>query len=218
MVSWRLLIAASIAFGGQGAVTDSVKLRYIHPSRLAQVLRIPADLEQITFNLKEKSISVRGPRSAVQATLEQVFELDSQPSGYRVHLRVVKRIVDEKGEATERLIGNPWASVTAGSPVTFSTEHDEATGQTVTVNITPRRGGKARLEVTMKMRDQAGNVLSTVSKEREVALGEKAAFGGMSKAKTEALRRAIENGERPRDLGPYTAYYVELTTTSLTGE
>jgi hypothetical protein len=212
------LLALASPASAQDAVTETVRLRYVHPLELAQALKLPLDLEQVTLNFREKSVTIRGSRNSVVAAMQQVFEADVEPIVYRVELRVVKRTVDSKGDATEVLSSMPWGSVAPRVPVTFSTGSDEAFGQSVTVKVTPAERGGAKLEVTMRMRDQAGNDIYAASKERIVKLGELVQIGGMTNEKSPALRGAVERGERPGEGAGYTAYFVALRLSIIAGD
>jgi hypothetical protein len=214
-----ILQAVATAAGIQDSVSETVKLRYVHPSRLAQVLKLPFELEQITFNFKDKTVIMRGSRKAVLSTIEQVFDADVNidPFNYKLGLRLTERIVRQDGKVTERLVNDSSATVTVGNPVTISTGGNEASGHTVVVQISPSAVGQVTLEVTMNMRDQAGNVLFTSMKKRKVNIGERVAIGGMTDVKNIALRDAIDRGDRPKDRGDYSALYVELTVSNLPG-
>jgi hypothetical protein len=219
MAGWliAIVLAAGPSTPDRDTVTDSVKLRYVHPARLAPVLKLPFDLEQITLNFKDRTVTVRGSRKAVLSTLEQVLEADVNidPLNFQVGIRIVKRTVDADGKATESMVNDSSASVTAGNPLTFVTGSDEASGQTLVILLSLADAGMVTLDVTMNMRDQAGNVLFTSKKERKVKIGERVAIGGMTDVKDVALRDAIRRGERPKGRASYSAHYLELAVANL---
>jgi hypothetical protein len=206
------LLAVS-AIAGRAAETADVPLRFIGGDAAVSALRGTPGLDGFTFHPQGWSVSLTGTADALVDAKSRLALADVPVAQMPIKASFVRYERDAAGHVTERTVLSPLLSTLNEMPIDISSTGagigDLPPGVTLTPSI--HRDGTVTLSADVQQPTVNGRKLPAMRVERRLSRDKPIRLLGITSSDNTPLRLAIENGEMPTNLGPYTAMYLDVT-------
>lgn len=220
-----VLLAFGVPVFAQSLERDTIRLRFVKPSRVAQALSapapslLPAGIAAIVPDDQNNTLIVRGTLHALIQVRKAVRRLDLPPRQLQIKLRLVRVRFTQSGAGEEETLGTPIVTTVDNKRVLARLD---GPGGSLKVEIVPRVSSgdeSVTLDATLSTRPESGRRRFTREARQtvRVPVGEMRRITGVTDSSSVSVQARVGQGTTPgnADLlaaaAPFTAVYLEAT-------